>query len=108
MYLKSCNFKVVVLSEFFYLEISFFDEFSLDGGFKWMFNVWSICKNCSMRANLSYASTSGRVRKQFSSESTPISDKLLAQSVGARNAISAQLSPLGSTKMYEPKLSVDF
>ena len=61
-----------------------------------------------MRANLSYASTSGRVRKQFSSESTPISNKLLAQSVGARNAISTQLSPLGLTTMYEPKLSIHF
>ena len=65
-------------------------------------------KNWSMRANVSYASTSGRVRKQISSESTPISIKLLAQSVGARNAISAHLSSLGLTTIYEPKLSVDF
>ncbi len=61
-----------------------------------------------MRANLSYASTSGRVRKQFSSESNPISNKSEAQSVGARNVISAQLSPLELTTMCEPKLSVDF
>ncbi len=61
-----------------------------------------------MRANLSYASTFGRVRKQFSSESTPISNKLLAQGVGARNSISAQLCPLELTTMYKPKLSVHF
>ena len=61
-----------------------------------------------MRSNLSYASPSGRVRKQFSSESTPISNKLFAQSVSAMNAILAQVSPLGLTTMYEPKLSVDF
>ncbi len=65
-------------------------------------------KNCSMRANLSYASTPGRVRKQFSSESTTISNKLLAQSVGARNAISGQFSSLGLKTMYEPILYVDF
>ena len=62
-----------------------------------------------MRANLSYTSTSGKVRKHFTSESTPISNnKLLAQSVGARNAISAQFCPLGLTTMYDPILSVDF
>ncbi len=75
---------------------------------------WHLCPRmciCSiniMRANLSYASTSGRVRKQFYSESTPISNKLLAQSVGARNAISTQFSPLGLSTMYEPILFVDF
>ena len=51
---------------------------------------------------------SGKVRKQFSSESTPISDKLLAQSVGARNAISTPFCPLELATMYEPTLSVDF
>jgi hypothetical protein len=60
-----------------------------------------------MRQNLLYASSSGRVRKQFSSESTPISNKLLAQSVGAKNAISGQFSPLGLTTMYEHVFSVD-
>ena len=79
-------------------KLVYFVEFSLD--FKLMSNVSSICKNCSMRANLSYASTSGRVRKKISSKSTPISNKLLAQSVGARNAIAAQLSPLGLTTIY--------
>jgi len=62
-----------------------------------------------MRVNLSYASMpASKVRSQFSSESTPISNKLLAQSVGARNAISAQICPLGLTTMYAPILSVDF
>ena len=64
------------------------DEFSLDGGIKWMAKVWSICRNWSMQANLSYASMYGTVRKQLSLESTPIFNKLSAQSVGARNAIS--------------------
>ena len=59
-----------------------------------------------MRANLSYVSMSGKVRKQFSSESTPISNKLVAQSVGARNAISAQFCPFGLTTMHEPILYV--
>ena len=61
-----------------------------------------------MRANVSYASTSGRVKKKKSSELTPISNKLLAQSVGARNAILAEFCPLGLTTMYEPILSVVF
>jgi hypothetical protein len=111
MYLKSCNLKVTVLSEFVYRQFGklvYSFEFSLDDGFRWMSKVWSICKSWSMRANLSYAFTSGKVRKHFSPESTPISNKLLAQSIGARNAISAQFCPLGLTTMCEPILSVDF
>jgi len=61
-----------------------------------------------MRAHLSYASMFGKVRNQFSSESTLISKKLLAQSVGARNAISAQFCPLGLAPMYETILSFGF
>jgi hypothetical protein len=50
----------------------------------------------------------GKVRNQFSSESTLISKKLLAQSVDARNATSAQFCPLGLAPMYETILSFGF
>ncbi len=90
MYLKSCKLKVAVLSEFVHWRIVYYVESSSDGGFRLMSKVvWSICKNWSMRAKLSYASMSGKVRKRFSLESTPTSNKLLVQSVGARNSIPA-------------------
>jgi hypothetical protein len=84
-----------------------YGEFSLDNGLIWMFKVWSISRKLSMWTKLSFASMSGKIRKQISLEPTLISYTLLAWSVGARNAISAHACPLGWTTMYEPILYVD-
>ena len=67
-----------------------FGEFLWEIGLKWiMSKVWSISRKLIRWANLSYASMVGIIRKRFSSKSTPISNKLLAWSVGAIHAMSA-------------------